>query len=530
MHRLTDSARDVALFDCAATRQVEAAALAAVPPGTLVRRAGLAVARLALALAPHGRRWLVLTGPGNNGADGLEAAMALQAAGHCAQVVTVVAPASRDAQAALVRARQAGLLVGTEWPADLGAFDLAIDALLGIGISRAPDGAIANAIERLNSAAVPVLAIDVPSGLDADTGQPVGGHAVRAGATLTMLTAKPGLFTGQGRDHAGDVWCDDLGVALTAGSPPGLDDAGMAQARRGAAADAPSPSAFGTPVAWLSGRDRVATGAAPRRHAQHKGSFGQVVVVGGAAGMSGAAWLAARAALVAGAGRVYASLLDDATTAPPWPELMRRSSAWAEDRALLESGTWVCGCGGGDAVSAALPAVLSCHGPLVLDADGLNAVARDSVLASLLTARGARDRVTVLTPHPLEAARLLGCDIAAVLSDRPAVARELAERLQAVVVLKGSGSIIAAPGCTPFINGTGSPALATAGTGDVLAGWIGGLLAAGGDASHGRPGALRRVIAAVALHGLAADRCAGRIVLTAAALIDAMAEAAGAAR
>lgn len=455
------------LHDTAATRAAEAAGLAATPPHALMQRAGFAVAQLALALAPHARRVTVLCGPGNNGGDGLVAALHLQRAGRVVQAVLLGDPARLPADAADAhrQALAAGLITTPAWNGDSG--DFVIDALLGLGTRRAPEGAIADAIERLNAASAPVLAVDLPSGLHADTGTALGGLAVRATATLSLLTLKPGLFTHQGRDHAGAVWWHGLGVP----------------------AGAPGALLAGPPAAPL------------RRHASHKGSFGDLLVVGGAAGMTGAARLAARAALAAGAGRVYVSLLDATAALDDWPELMARPQAWAGDTALVAASTVVCGCGGGAAVAAALPALLQQAPRMVLDADALNAVAADAGLRALLIARAGR---TVLTPHPLEAARLLGCTAAEVQADRLAAAQRLAEQWRSVVVLKGSGSIVAAPGQLPFVNPTGNALLASPGTGDVLAGWLGGLWAQAPD------DALAAAQAATWQHGHAADRAAAR--------------------
>ena len=475
------------LHDAAASRTVEAAALSSAAPHALMQLAGLAVARLALALAPHARRVYVAAGPGNNGGDGLEAAMHLRGANKNVTVTLLGDPALQpaDAAKALLRARDAGVRIETNPAAGNGA-DLCIDALFGLGARRPPEGAIAAAIRQLNAQRAPVLAVDLPSGLHPDSGVALGGVAVHAATTLALLTLKPGLHTGAGRDHAGAVWFDALGVA-----------------------------AFGA-TAWLSGPPpRVA-----RAHAEHKGSFGDVAVIGGAPGMTGAAWLAACAALAAGAGRVYCSLLD--ATAPlldaARPELMGRQGWWASAPAVLGTSTVVCGCGGGTAVREALPPLLAHAARLVLDADALNAIAADTALQVLLSARGARGRPTVLTPHPLEAARLLGVDTATVQGDRLLAASRLAQRFGVTVVLKGSGSVIAAPGRLPAINSTGNALLATAGTGDVLAGWLGGMWAPGGEAFDA-------ATAAAWQHGHAADRAAASgdtAPMRAADLIEAM--------
>lgn len=464
------------LHDVAAIRRLELAAAAALPPHTLMQRAGLAVARLALAIAPHARTTWIACGPGNNGGDGLEAAMHLRQWGRDV-VVTWLGEEERapeDARASLRRARAAGVVTAAEPPTH---WDLAIDALLGIGSTRPPAGQLLATIDWMNTGAAPILAVDLPSGLDADTGAASG--AVRATHTLSLLALKPGLFTARGRDAAGTVWLDDLGV-----------DAGGEE-----------------PRATLS----AAPPASHRLHASHKGSHGDVAVIGGAPGMGGAALLAGRAALHQGAGRVFVGFLDPAAPAfdAAQPDLMVR--AW--DGLDLTRMAVACGCGGGEAVRLALPRAFKARA-LVLDADALNAIAADGQLQQQLQARGRRGSPTVLTPHPLEAARLLGQETAAVQADRLAAAGELARRFGSVVVLKGSGSVIAAPDGKLRINPTGNARLAIAGTGDVLAGMVAARLANGDTA-------LEAATAAVYLHGSAADRWPPDAPLTAAALAQA---------
>jgi ADP-dependent NAD(P)H-hydrate dehydratase / NAD(P)H-hydrate epimerase len=486
MERVLSARRDWPLFDAASCRGIEQQALMTAGAHTLMRRAGLAVAALARALHPHARSAWVVCGPGNNGGDGLEAAMHLHAAGLPVEV-TLAADAARlptDARESLARAQAAGLRISAA-RVEAAVPEIAIDALLGLGSNRAPEGDVRHWIDQLNALTCPVLAVDLPSGLNADTGQPYGEACVNATYTLALLTLKPGLFTGSGRDHAGEAWLDDLQVTPTL-----------------------------APTAHLSGSPQK---LASRAHAQHKGSFGDVAVVGGSSGMVGAALLAARAAHAAGAGRLYVSLLDGATLAtdPQRPELMFRPGWWQDVANALQHATVVCGCGGGDAVRSALPRLLSQAGQLVLDADALNAIAADPSLQQLLTTRHAHGRETVLTPHPLEAARLMNSSTRAVQADRMAAAQHLADRFACVVVLKGSGSVIAAPGTTPWINATGNAALATAGTGDVLAGWLGGCWSASGA------NAQQAARHATWLHGHAADLCLAA-PLRAADLIEAM--------
>ncbi|MGE0329616.1 MAG: NAD(P)H-hydrate dehydratase [Ramlibacter sp.] len=478
MHRITPThARP--LHDTAATRALETGAQGTHAPHALMQRAGLAVAQLALAAAPHARRVWLACGPGNNGGDGLEAAMHLQRWGR-APVVTWLGNETStpsDARAALTRARDAGVLFAGEPPQDLTAQDLCVDALLGIGSRRPPEGAVAACVDALNTLTPPVLAVDVPTGLNADTGDTRGPH-VLARWTLSLLTLKPGLFTAHGRDAAGQVWLDPLGV-----------DASQI-----------------APSAWMAGPPA----ALNRRHASHKGSYGDVAVIGGAPGMTGAAQLAARAALHGGAGRVFLGLLDSASAAydPAQPELMLRDWQTLD----LKGVTVVCGCGGGDAVRHVLAPVLSGAGKLVLDAHALNALATDTQLQALLRTREQRyPHATLITPHPLEAARLLGCGTADVQADRLKAAQQLARQLGCTVILKGSGSVLAQPGHAPWINPTGNPLLATAGTGDVLAGLAGALLASGARAFDAATQAAWR-------HGQAADQWPAGQALTASAL------------
>ena len=465
----------LALHGCAATRTLERQYPDDQTDPPLMQRAGLAIARLALALAPYSKSVWVACGPGNNGADGLLAAQHLQQWGKC---VVVTGPAS-IAQAASER--------GLGWSANVpGSCDLAIDALLGIGAVRAIDGRYADwvvHIEKCRQLGALVLAVDVPSGLHADKGTAMGPR-VTADHTLSLLTLKPGLFTGEGRDVCGQIWFNPLDVESV---------------------DQP-------PDAWLSGSPLLH----PRQHSSHKGSYGDVAVVGGATGMAGAAVLAATAALHAGAGRVYVSLLGaDAMPAMAPAALMTRPLPALH----LPDLSVVAGCGAGPQLSGqmatALPRILAEARHVVLDADALNIVSQRPDLQATLARRNPCH--TVLTPHPLEAARLLNCDVATIQADRFAAAQALAARFHACVVLKGAGSIISAPGYAPRINPTGNARLACAGTGDVLAGTIGALLAGGQAAPEAACDACYR-------HGqIADDWPAHQGTLTADALAHAMA-------
>ena len=471
------SALSQPLYSVAATRQLEAQAAAALAPHTLMQRAGLAVARLALALAPHARCIWIACGPGNNGGDGFEAALHLHQWGKHVVLTWTGLPEGKtrlplDAHTSRQRALAAGVPMAEAPPTD---FDVCIDALLGIGATldaKRPGSALMQQwLELMHASGALRLAVDMPTGLACDTGvasfkpatKLIADSARRTGATglftLSLLTLKPGLFTASGRDSAGQVWFDDLGIepALYTG--------------------------LAAPCAWLLGADKSMP--SPRTHAAqatHKGSFGDVAIVGGesaaASHMTGAALLAASAALHSGAGRVLVSLLGEHPSLhvdTVQPEFMFRSF----DALDLKQQTVVCGCGGGEAVKSVLALVLSTATRLVLDADALNAIAADAQLQHQLVARQGCGYATVLTPHPLEAAQLAGTSAANVQADRLETARQLAERFACVVVLKGSGTVIAAPSQPLMLNASGNALLATAGTGDVLAGMVGARLAGG---------------------------------------------------
>lgn len=501
MHRITRHA-PYPLHDTAATRRAEYAAARSLPPHTLMQRAGLAVAQLAQAVAPHARTVWIACGPGNNGGDGLEAAAHLQRSGRQVTVTWLGHPDKTppDAMASWQRAQASGVQWADAPPAGIGPDELCIDALFGIGLSstsgraaREPDHPLQACLQALRHSLAPVLAVDLPSGLDADTGQYAPGFGpeheptrptpVSPRHTLSLLTLKPGLFTAAGRDAAGRIWWDTLGTDIE----------------------------HAPPSAWLQGPPVKPA----RNHASHKGSYGDVAVVGGEGlgargmGMTGAALLAASAALHGGAGRVLIALLDNGlqTLDPLQPELMFRTF----DALALEQLTVVCGCGGGQAVASVLRPILTRAARLVVDADALNAIAADHSAQALLAARADQDLPTVITPHPLEAARLLGTGTAEVQAHRLAAAQQLAERFRCVAVLKGSGTVIAAPGRLPTLNPTGNGRLATAGTGDVLAGLVGARLAAGADA-------MNAARAAVYHHGLLADEWPEGCALTASAL------------
>jgi hydroxyethylthiazole kinase-like uncharacterized protein yjeF len=446
----------------------------------LMERAGRAVAEAARRLATDsGAPILVVAGPGNNGGDAWVAAAQLAESFHRVIVFDVMgtAPKAPEARAARDRFATRGGTVVREWPAAPKPA-LIVDGLLGIGLARNVEAPMASVIERMNSSGVPILSIDVPSGLDSATGV-VRGVAVHATHTITFIAHKVGLHTSDGLDHCGILECDGLGTDAQRDKPRG---------------------SLLTPEivsGWLP----------PRTRNSHKGDFGTLAVIGGNRGMVGAALLAARAALLCGAGKVRTGLLSP--DAPPvdleHPELMLGTIDDA-----MKADVIVAGPGAGQSPSATsvsmfdrtvLPALFNASQPIVLDADALNAVAFNASLESDLAAR--KKGPTMLTPHPGEAARLLHKDNASVNGDRLAAALALAKRFNAHVVLKGAGSICASPDGTWSINTTGNPGLASGGSGDVLAGMVGAMLAQGLDPA-------KALQYAVCLHGAAADSCVAK--------------------
>ena len=417
-------------------REIETRHANVVPP--LMERAGRAAAELALQLLKNRRaRVLVLAGPGNNGGDAIVMAHVLKQQG-----IDVV--------------------VGPGGTVPKGEYGLVVDGLFGIGLQRPITGAHADLVARVNAFEGPVLALDIPSGLDGDTGR-VMGVAVRATHTISFIGGKPGLYTLDGPDHCGEVSVVDLGLRLD--NFPGA----------------------------LLAVDDFRDCLKPRPRNSHKGSYGSLAVIGGAAGMTGAALLAGRAGLQLGAGRVFVGLLQALAVDPLQAELMLRSP----DDALAQATAAVVGPGLGasdDAVEI-VRRITSAEFSVLLDADALNLLAAHPVLAANLARRAAP---TIITPHPAEAARLLATTTEAVQADRVGAALQLAQKFRAHVALKGCGTVIAHPDGRWRINANGNPGLASGGTGDVLSGFIGALLAQGWPADAALCGAVH-------LHGAAAD-------------------------
>lgn len=438
---------------------------------TLMKRAGAAAAELIMKrLEDAGveqRRVTLLVGPGNNGGDALACACELREKGA---VVNVVLPGGRRPTSALALAQlerwtQAG---GTTYddPYMTEKADCVVDALFGTGLAKPITGDYLDAVLWFNERQALKVSLDIPSGLNPVTGHWTGSYpGCSADVTITFLCVKSGLYMCEGADAAGEIVLNELDVSV--------------------------------PLSPLSviGTDEFPRVLRPRVKNSHKGDYGSVAVIGGTDGMIGASILAARAALISGAGRV--TLECRAEHAPHvdmvYPEIM-----FATKPVNLEDfDAIVLGCGLGTSAEAKARVIeaLNCQKPLILDADALNIIAADIKLQDMVLARRAP---TVLTPHPGEAARLLRRDTAGVTADRVAACRELAVQTGAIVVLKGAGTVISMRSSRTWINPTGSPMLATGGSGDVLAGMIGAMFAQGYDM-------VESVLAAVYFHGLSAE-------------------------
>jgi hydroxyethylthiazole kinase-like uncharacterized protein yjeF len=449
------------LYTVAAVREIEADHVAEHPKTSLMQRAGEAIAGMASRLLKQkqAKTVLVLAGPGNNGGDAWVAAEVLRKAKKSVTVLSLgeqswTEPAAKNAYAAFIASN--GVVVKA-WPKS-STFAVVIDGLFGTGLSKAPSGAFADVIRLSNaeraSGNCVVIAIDVPSGLNADTGAAYE-PTIAADQTLTFIGAKPGLFTNDGKDFAGLVTIETLGVE--------------------------QPESF----ASLLTRDTVLPLIPHRRANSHKGTYGSVGVVGGAEGMTGAAVLAARAALHIGPGKVYLGLFDK--DRPSFdllhPEIMVRDA-----KVLVKDDTmtaFAIGMGMGETGAASLLALLSLDKPTLVDADALNVISINPSIRAAFEAKKSENTRPFLpflfTPHPGEAARLLGLSSTEVQADRPTAALRLAAQFASVFVLKGAGSIIAHPDGRYVINTTGNAGMATGGMGDALSGMIAALMAIGLD-------------------------------------------------
>jgi NAD(P)H-hydrate epimerase len=448
-----------------------------IPGIELMERAGGSAFDAAREVFPEARKYLVFCGGGNNGGDGYIIARLAKESGLEAAVCALkeTGGLKGDAATAASRWREAGGEI-LAWPLEsLESWDLVFDALLGTGLDRAPEGNYAAAVDLINQSGKAVVAVDIPSGLNADTGVALS-PAVEADITVTFIGSKRGLFTADGADYAGDVFFSDLETPATVRD---------------------SESENGILI-----QESLLLDLLPgRRRNSHKGSYGWVLGVGGNHGMSGAVRLAGEAALRSGAGKVtlatrreHAGLVNLAC-----PELMVRAAEDAgEIEALLgQVSVVVTGTGLGQTgwSERMLRACLRSAAPVVIDADGLNLVSS--------TPEDLRRGNWIMTPHPAEAGRLLACSAAEIQSDRVGSALRLAERYRAVVALKGCGTVVAEPMGRYGICAHGNPGMASAGSGDVLAGVIAAMVAQGLDL-------WQAATAGVLAHAMAGDLAAER--------------------
>jgi ADP-dependent NAD(P)H-hydrate dehydratase / NAD(P)H-hydrate epimerase len=443
----------LSLYSAAQVRELDRRAVEhhGIPGAELMARAGAAIVRAVRVRWPRAKRLAVVCGPGNNGGDGYVAARLARQAGLDPVVFTVGkrAPAG-DAAAARAECLSAGVATQDITAARLAEADAVVDALFGSGLERAVDGEWRGAVDAINAAARPVVAADVPSGLNADTGA-VMGAAVRADVTVCFIGLKAGLYTGAGREYAGEILFDDLEV------PPAVYHDIAASAQRL------------TPAELRSLVRR-------RPRDSHKGAFGRVLVIGGGPGMAGAARLCGEAAYRTGAGLVtLATHPAHATgTGAACPELLvygvRSAPALTPLRAAASAVAVGPGLSRTPWARAMYRAALATAAPLVVDADALN----------LLAGTRAKKKHWILTPHPGEAARLLRVTTEEVQRDRLAAARAIVDRYGGVCVLKGAGTLIAtAAHTTVALCDRGNPGMASGGSGDVLSGVIAALCAQG---------------------------------------------------
>lgn len=472
------------LYTAAQVREMDRCAIQdhGIPGYELMQRAGRAafvylermLAEAGDQEGKPGRRVLVVCGGGNNAGDGYVIAALAKTRGCAVDVVALMPPDQLRGDA--LHAAQAWHKLGgrthTLEQAGFSGFDAIVDAILGTGLQRPVEGAFGEAIERINESGCPVLAVDVPSGLNADTGQPMG-IAVKAYATVTFIGMKQGLFTGRAADYTGRVYYETLAVPDT-----------VLNAQ--------------SPAAELIGENEVSRTLPARRRSAHKGDFGHVLVIGGDLGMAGAAYMAGSGALRAGAGLVSVATRQAhvASFVSGRPELMCHGVEKPEElESLLERATVIAigpGLGRTAWGQGLLASALKRRQPLVMDADALNLLAENPV------ARGN----WILTPHPGEAARLLATHTSDVQNDRFAAARMLAGRYGGAVVLKGAGTLVAsAEQQAVGVCTLGNPGMASGGMGDVLTGVIAGILAQAGELT-----AAARV--GVWVHARAADRAA----------------------
>ncbi len=472
------SALPISIHSISQVRAIEAAAIeSGIDAYTLMRRAGQAAFAALRAKWPTARHIVVVCGFGNNAGDGYVFAELAAAAGLKVTVATLVAPNSLHgaAEQAWLAYRDTGG-VTQSWDVRLleGA-EVVVDAVLGTGLSRGIDDSLQQVIHVINSSSLPVLALDVPSGIHADTGQ-VLGAAICATYTVSFVGLKIGFYLGDGPDYVGQLILDDLSIPSS-----------ILQAAN--------------QVATRIDNSCVKQSLPPRARTAHKGHFGHVLIVGSGLGMPGAVRLAGEACLRVGAGLVTVATLPEhvSSVVAGCPELMVHGVLTANDLfPLLEQADVIAigpGLGQDAWAQDLLAAVLATDKPLIIDADALN----------LLAHHPQRRERCVLTPHPGEAARLLNSNTVSIQAARLQSAQALLDRYGGVVVLKGAGTWVAYENELPVVCDRGNPGMAAPGMGDVLTGIIAGIAAQQTDIYDGL---WRSACAGVYVHALAGDRAA----------------------
>jgi len=449
------------LYTARQVRMLDQSAIEAhgIPAIELMERAGQSVFDAAREFFPEADRWLVLCGAGNNGGDGYVLARLARQAGLRVSVCALKPASALQGEAAV--AAQAWLQSGgtvQPWPpAPDQAPELIFDALLGTGLDRAPEGDFSAAINWMNQQSAAVIAIDVPSGLSVDTGNAFG-QVVRAALTITFIGNKRGLYTADGPDHCGEVRYAALKTPLSV--QESIKDSGILI------------------------RQNMIGKLLPRRpRNSHKGSFGWVLGIGGNSHMSGAVRLCGEAALRSGAGKVTLATVPEhaAMVNLSCPELMVRGVRKGRELNSLLTQVNACAVGTGLGQTSwsedLFSTCLQSQAPMVLDADGLNILARHHPVGARQSRKPRGN--WILTPHPAEAGRLLACSAREIQQDRVTAAQRIAEAYDAIVVLKGCGTVVSRPDGLYGICPLGNPGMATAGTGDVLAGVIAAMLAQG---------------------------------------------------
>lgn len=460
-----------------------------LPEGELMRRAGVAVADVVAEKTPEGGHVVIICGPGNNGGDGFACALSLKQRGFrvtCA-LIGCMKPKTEDALRFFNAWESAGGVTISD-PYNADKAQTVVDALFGMGLNKPLSGDYQDAAMWFNERDCLHVSIDIASGLDPMTGNWVGGaRGCMTDITVSIFSPKAGSYMNEGADASGEVIVKEIDVSVPLSTVGVIEQSDFRHV------------------------------CERRAKNSHKGTYGHVLVIGGETGFVGAALLAARAALVMGAGRVTCELISDKAPVvdPLYPELMITTDAY--DFSNVDTIVIGCGMGFSEKAKKRFKQALAHEVPLIIDADALRMLADDLTLQDMLLARKSH---TVITPHPAEAAAILRCPLKKVIDDRIFAGRELSIQTGAISILKGIGSVVALRSSRTWINPTGNASLATAGSGDVLSGILGAMFAQHFDL-------VSATLSAVWLHGKSVDGCyagvtAQEIAPRAASILNAM--------